>query len=101
MTKRVLFVASLAVVLAGLGLSTSASDCDPGAFPREAEPTQFRVVKAEQWWRIRMYEWDQGQWRYAGAFENPDRGRCVRYGNGWNEGKPGYRFYNGPFKFRR
>jgi hypothetical protein len=87
------------VTLTGVGLSTSASDA--ASSPGHAEPTEFRVVRAEQWWRIRMYELDHGRWRYAGSFENPDRLRCIRYGKAWNEGKPGYRTYSGPFSFRR
>jgi hypothetical protein len=82
-----------------VGLLTSPSDA--ASFPRQAEPMEFRVGKAELWWRIRMYEWDHGEWRYAGAFENPDRHRCIRYGKAWNEGKAGYRTYSGPFGFRR
>jgi hypothetical protein len=97
MIRRVMFLAGLAVVLTVPGASTSVAD----AFPRRAEPAKRGVVKAERWWRIRMYEWEHGRWRYAGSFENSDRWRCIRYGKAWNEGKPGYRTYSGPFSFLR
>jgi hypothetical protein len=87
------------VTLTGVGLSTAASGT--ASSPVQAEPTEFRVVRAEQWWRIQMYELDHGRWRYAGSFENPDRQRCIRYGKAWNEGKPDCRTYSGPFSFRR
>jgi hypothetical protein len=88
-----------AVILTGLSLSTSASDA--ALSPSQGESTELRVVRAEQWWRIQMYELDHGRWRYVGSFENPYRHRCIRYGEAWNEGKPGYRTYSGPFGFSR
>jgi hypothetical protein len=59
------------------------------------------VAKAERWWRIHLYELDHGRWRSAGTFENPDRNRCIRYGEAWNEGKRGYRRYTAPVAFLR
>jgi hypothetical protein len=62
---------------------------------------EVRAVRAETSWRINLYELDHGRWRYAGAFENPDRDRCVRYGEAWKRGKPGHRMYTAPVAFRR
>ncbi len=68
---------------------------------RSLPSPDVRVARAEQWWRVHLYELDRGRWRSAGTFENPDRGRCIRYGNGWVAGKPGYRTYTGPVGFLR
>ena len=65
------------------------------------ESPESRGAAVEIWWRIYLFERDNGQWRSAGTFENPDRERCIRYGEGWKEGKPGYRICTGPVAFNR
>ena len=86
-----------ALAVAGMALGAS----QPAQANDNPTPAEAHDVKAERWWRIVMYEWEHGKWRYAGSFENPDRSRCIRYGEGWKEGKPGYRTYSGPYSFQR
>src|SRR5262249_51175421 len=91
--------------LAGLGalaLTVLAASTGSADEPRHSLQTPVTgAAKAERWWRIDLYELDHGRWRSAGAFENPDRGRCIRYGEGWMAGRRRYRTYSMPFSFIR
>jgi hypothetical protein len=108
MVRMFLSMAALTVLAGGLMVSlpaqpaAGASGSQMATSPSQVEPTESPDVRAETWWRIRMYEWDRNRWVYAGSFENPDRQRCITYGNGWNSGgRRGYRKYTGPFSFTR
>lgn len=89
--------------LAVLSAFMAESDRNIGGavFRATVNSAESRLVYVETWWRIKMYELDNGRWRYAGSFENPDRSRYIRYGDAWKEGKPGYRTYTGPESFLR
>jgi hypothetical protein len=90
------------IMVAALGVLAVGVVVVPGAQQATAHVSQEKkAVSAELWWRIYLYELDRGQWRSAGTFENPDRGRCIRYGEGWVAGNPNYRTYTGPVGFYR
>lgn len=90
----------LAVILATGALvaapTTPVADA-PAATPTDAKPSAAK----ETWYRVYLWEYDNGRKRSAGTFENPDFGRCQRYGRGWVEGDPKRRGYDGPYSFQR
>ncbi len=97
--KTLVTRATMAALLALLAAGAVMVPGPQQSLAQAQQDDQIRV--AEQWWRIQLYELDHGQWRSAGTFENPDRDRCIRYGDGWKAGKPGYRDYTRPVAFNR
>jgi hypothetical protein len=89
----------LTVILAASAMGAEFADPKTPATP---EPTHAAQPAAkETWYRVYMWEYDNGRKRSAGTFENPDYGRCLRHARGWVEGDPKRRGYDGPYSFQR